>query len=211
MESFTNTTLKSKRGKVKPEILLSVLIPSIPSRFEMARALIEKLESQIGDLPVEFLYFGDNKKRSIGMKRDALVQLAQGKMLAFADDDDFVHPTYCLEIVNAIRGNPDVDVIVFNQHASINGNKFTVRFGLEYENQQASKGPDGLYCDITRKPFHVCPWRRELAQMYRFEDCNYGEDWLWVEQLIKNAKSQYRVDRILHTYMYSDKTTEARE
>ena len=57
----------------KEEILLSILIPSIPSRFEMVRALVEKLELQIGDLPVEILVFLDNKRRSIGMKRDALV------------------------------------------------------------------------------------------------------------------------------------------
>ncbi len=196
---------------MKEEILLSILIPSIPSRFEMARALVEKLELQIGDLPVEILYLGDNKKRSIGMKRDALVQLAQGRMLSFADDDDFLHPNYCSEIVAAIRDHPDVDVIVFNQHSSLNGSKFTVRFGLEYENEQASKGPDGLYSDIVRKPFHVCPWRRELAQKYRFEDCNYGEDWFWVEQLIKEAKTQHRIDKVLHTYIFSDAVSEAKD
>ncbi len=178
---------------MKEEILLSILIPSIPSRFDMARALI------------------DNKKRSIGMKRDALVQLAQGRMLSFADDDDFLHPNYCSEIVSAIRDHPDVDVIVFNQHSSLNGSKFTVRFGLEYENEQASKGPDGLYADIVRKPFHVCPWRRELAQKYRFEDCNYGEDWFWVEQLIKEAKTQHRIDKVLHTYIFSDAVSEAKD
>ncbi len=193
------------------EILLSILIPSIPSRFEMVRALVEKLEAQIGDLPVETLVFMDNKKRSIGMKRDALVQLAQGRMLAFVDDDDFAHPSYISEIVSAIQANPEVDVIVFNQHCSLNGNKFTVRFGLEYENQQASKGPDGLYPDITRKPFHVCPWRRELAQKYRFDDRSYGEDWFWVEKLIKEAKTQYRIDRVLHTYIFSDTVSEAKD
>ncbi len=195
---------------MQEELLLSILIPTIPSRFDMARALIEKLEKQIGDLPIEILYLGDSKKRSIGMKRDALVQLAQGRMLVFCDDDDIPQPRYCSEIIKAIRKNPDVDCIVFNQQAILNGNSFCVRFGLEYENQQATMGEDGKFCDITRKPFHVCPWRRELAQRYRFDDINYGEDWNWIQQLLVDAKTQYRINDILHTYVFSDSVTEAK-
>lgn len=196
---------------MNPEILFSILVPSIPSRFEMVKRLVDGLEQQIGDLPVEILCLLDNKRRTIGMKRDALVQLARGSFLAFVDDDDFAFPGYVSEIVSAIREHPDVDVIVFNQHASINGSKFTVRFGLEYENQQAGIGPDGFYGDVTRKPFHICPWRRELAQKYRFENCNYGEDWFWVEQLIKEAKTQHRIEKVLHTYIFSDAVTEAKD
>lgn len=59
-------------------ILLSILIPSIPHRIDKMKRLFERLQEQIGDKNIEVLSFLDNKKRSIGLKRDALVQLARG-------------------------------------------------------------------------------------------------------------------------------------
>lgn len=195
----------------KEPLLLSILVPTIPSRFAMAERLVKSIEEQIGDLPVELLYLGDNKRRSVGLKRDALIQLAQARFLCFADDDDFLHPNFCSEIVAAIRSNPDVDVVVFNQHATINGKKFTVRFGLEYENEQAQMGPDGEYYDIKRPPYHICAWRSALAQKYRAPDRSYGEDWIWIQQLLTEAKTQTRIEAILHTYRYDDRISEAKD
>ena len=52
------------------EVKLSVLIPSIPSRFKRFQKLFEKINAQATN-EVEIFGLFDDKKRSIGHKRDA--------------------------------------------------------------------------------------------------------------------------------------------
>ncbi len=189
-------------------ILLSILTPTIPSRFEKMKALSDSIQAQIGELPVEHLVFSDNKKRSIGMKREALMQIANGSYISFCDDDDFVHPIYCAELVAAIRSNPEVDVVSFDQNAVLDGKKFTVSFGLGNKNEQAQIGPDDQFYNIQRQPFHVCAWRASLAKKYHFENTGENEDWLWVQQLLAEAKTEIHIPKILHTYRYDSNLSE---
>ena len=198
--------------EVNPKIKFSILVPSVPSRItDRLLPLYEKIEKQIGDrTDVEVLVFIDNKKRSVGYKRDALVQMAQGQFLAFADDDDDVSDDYVASIVGAIEKDPDADVIVFTQGVTINdGNEFKVFFGIEYDNERGKKDASGKWRDIHRKPFHVCAWRTELAHKERFQDVSYGEDWDWVQRLLPHVKKQVRIDKVLHYYKYDDQVTEA--
>lgn len=196
------------RSTVRVKPLLSILTPTIPTRLPVLASLVAKIEGQIGDLPIEHLWLGDNKFRSIGLKRDALVRAARGTMCAFLDDDDDCSGQYCHEIVAAIQAHPDVDVIVFNQACYLNSAEpFTVRFGLEYENQQA-KLEHNKYIDITRKPFPCCVWRTALAQKYEFPDQGWNEDHLWCERLWSEAKTQHRIDKTLHVYRFNEKTSE---
>jgi glycosyltransferase involved in cell wall biosynthesis len=188
---------------------LSILIPSIPSRVEKyLLPLFDKLQSQIGSLDVEVLCFVDNKKRSIGLKRDSLVQIARGDYVAFVDDDDEISNDYVSSLLTATEAA--ADVIVFKQITTINnGNPFIVDFGIEYENEDARYDEYGLWQDIKRKPFHVCAWKRELAQSVRFPDASYGEDWHWAKRVLESVKTQHRIDSVLHMYRYNDAVTEA--
>lgn len=190
-------------------ILLSVLIPAIPNRFEKAQRLFKKLSALSDGMEIEVLCLFDNKKRSVGLKRDALVQIAAGKYLTFVDDDDDVYDDYIGKIIEAINNFKDADVIVFNEHVRINGgNIFTVRFGIEYENQQCRQ-VDGKWIDITRKPFHSCVWRSEIAKSEHFPDASYGEDWHWCKRLIPKVKRQHRIDLVLSKYVFDRDVTEA--
>jgi len=81
-------------------VILSILTPSVPSRLEQLNALRAMLASQIGDqLAVEHLILIDNKRRTVGEKRDNLLRIALGRYVAFVDDDDFVSEDYINEIV----------------------------------------------------------------------------------------------------------------
>ena len=133
----------------------------------MALALYDRIEAQAKALPVEILLLLDNKQRSIGKKREALVKLAQGQYVAFVDDDDSVHAEYVQSIVHAAESK--ADVIVFDSVCQINGGPLAlVRHGLEFENQQYN--PAGF----TRKPWHIHAWRREFVLPYSFPDVSYG-------------------------------------
>jgi hypothetical protein len=196
-------------------IILSILIPSIPSRLYRLGPMMENLQAQANacgfGTDVEILSILDNKKRTVGYKRDGLVQLAQGAFLAFVDDDDIPYDNYVKDMVAGVMGaiQGGNDVVVFDEDCTINdGNVFRVSFGLEYPNQEA-RMVNKKWINITRMPFHSCGWRTSLAKTERFADTSYGEDWDWVRRLVPKARGQYRVNATLLRYVYSDKVTEA--
>ena len=82
-------------------ILLSILTASIPERSGQRAILTETIAQQIGDLPVEHLSLVDNRKRTIGAKRDALLRIARGTFVAYVDDDDTVTPDYVGSLIAA--------------------------------------------------------------------------------------------------------------
>lgn len=187
---------------------LSILIASIPSRFGMATALYNRLQEAAQDLPVEILMFTDNKQRSIGKKREALLKMANGTYVMWLDDDEDFFEGYISETVAATETNPDV--ITFKQMATINGKKFIVDFDLtNTENEAAAKDADDNYKDIKRRPFHVCAWRAEIAKTEDFADVGYGEDWHWCQRVLAKVQTQVKIDKVLHHYIFDDKVTEA--
>lgn len=190
--------------------LLSILIPSIPSRFEShLLPLWKELQRQCNNPSyvsrVEILILCDNKQRSIGSKRQALLNLAQGEYIAFMDDDDKPNDKYIINFLYEVLPNSvKSDVITFNQDVSINGEPYplTFRFGHEV-NEEPNK--DGF----IRPPWHVCFWRRDVVQHCTFPDSNYGEDWAWAEQANKKAKTSHHIDEFMMTYVYDENVSEA--
>ena len=190
-------------------ILLSILIPSIPSRFESHLLPLWKelqrqcSESMYGSL-VEILTLTDNKNRSIGAKRQALLNMAQGQYVSFLDDDDLPCINYVNEFFNFITSFHTYDVVTFKQYVRLNGEQYPLTFKLGHEvNEEPNK--EGF----TRPPWHVCFWRRDIVQHCTFPNINYGEDWAWAEQANKCAKTSYHIDEFMMTYVYDDNVTEA--
>jgi len=97
---------------------LSILIPSIPSREDRLNRIYAKLLDQVGERDVEILVFIDNKKRSIGLKRDALVQMSIGDYVAFVDDDDDVSDDYIDEMLIGCEAGKDVICFWQMSHSS---------------------------------------------------------------------------------------------
>lgn len=186
---------------------LSILIPSIPSRWERAQKLYTKISAMCAGKDIEILLFMDNKKRSIGLKRDALVQMSRGKYFMFVDDDDDLISVD--EIYEATF--QDVDVITFKQQCyGIDAKKtpFTVTFGLGNDNEMG-KGPEyGVYLDCKRPPYHVCAWNQYFKK-FRYPDNGTSEDWDWTQQCITEAKTEVFIDKILHKYNFDANVSEA--
>ncbi len=187
---------------MKPQ--LSVLIPSVPSRFDRAIKLYNKIMGMVGDKNIEVLLFTDNKKRSIGEKREALKNISKGKYFFFADDDDDV---LSLDELYEHSFN-DVDVITFKQRCrNADGSDFIVTFGLgnEVEHKVNAKGN---YEDIHRPPFHVCAWNEKFRDIH-FPDVSYSEDWEWVKQVLPKAFTESHIDKVVHAYNFDINVTEA--
>ncbi|MCJ7992656.1 glycosyltransferase [Priestia sp. OVS21] len=103
------------------DIKLSVLIPSTPERLTHLARMISELERQSAQLPVEILAMIDNKKRTIGAKRNILIEQAQGKYVSFVDDDDRIEPDYIQTLVETINQNPNADCITFDVEVNLSG------------------------------------------------------------------------------------------
>lgn len=180
--------------------LLSVLIPSIPSRLALAQTIL----AQLGDDPhVETLLFTDNKRRSVGAKRQALLDIARGDYVAFVDDDDAVAADYLAELLPRCASGPDV--VTFEQEAIIEGVSGRIIFDAACRLDEPWQ-PGG---DARRRPWHVCAWRRTLAQQGVFTEINYGEDAAWVAQVAPLARTHLHVPKVLHIYRHSRATTAA--
>jgi hypothetical protein len=200
-KSSAQTTNESSRS-MNP--ILSLLTPTIPGRETQLKALGEKLAAQIRDKPVEWLSLCDNRARSIGAKRQALVDIARGEYIAFVDDDDDVSGDYVARLLEATKTG--ADVITFRQHAIYNGLESEVYFGIN--NQDGPFNPGGV---TLRAPWHVCAWKRERVQGCLFLEANYSEDIAWCLQARKRARTAHHIDAVLHTYRHDAATTAAPE
>lgn len=184
---------------------LSILICSIPYRFDKARALYEHCMQLVGDKNIEVILFMDNKKRTIGEKRESAASIAKGKYVMFVDDDDSLYSVD--EVYDATFKN--VDVITFKSKClNSNGSEYIVTFGLGNEVEHNDDG-NGNYIDMKRPPFPQCAWWRLYYQQFHFPDINYGEDWEWTKQVLKYAKKEFHIDKVIHGYNFNPTTTEA--
>lgn len=189
---------------------LSILIPSIPSRVTTKMlSLYNNLEKQVEKLAnpddVEILVFLDNKRRSIGLKRDSLLSIARGNYVAFSDDDDLIEDYYIEKAIQAIDHSNDVDVITFKERVYVNGyGPGVITFELGHPTNDFWAA-----ANAKRPPWHQCFWKRTLAQKFHYNDSMYGEDWYWAAQANAAATTSYHIDDIMRTYTYNDAVTEA--
>ena len=184
-------------------MLLSSLTPALPSRMDRLAQLMAEVASQIGDQPVEHLVLLDNKRRTVGEKRDALLRSARGRYVSYVDDDDWITPDYVRELLAAMGDDPDV--ITFRQHCTVNGAEGEVEFRLGHPNEAFC--PAGT---ARRNAWHVCAWRRDLAILSHFPKSNYGEDWAFASPLCAlPGLREGHVPRVLHFYTYDARISEA--
>lgn len=183
---------------------LSILTPAIPERIAQAVELSKKINSQPGISYAEHLIFCDNRARSIGAKRQALVDIALGDYVAFCDDDDDISDDYLPSILEATMTG--ADVITFHQKAIYNGKESEVHFGLN--NQDGPFVAGGI---TIRSPWHICAWKRSAIDGCLFAELNYGEDIAWCLQARRRVKTGVHIPKVLHIYRHDSKATAAPE
>lgn len=201
----TTTTRFSERTKT---MILSILTPTILGREKQLQALQTRIEAQSSELKnggqVEHLILSDNRKRSIGAKRQALLDIARGQYIAFVDDDDDIADTYVTDLLAAAASG--ADVITFMQAADYNGQKSIVDFQLGQGDHAYE--PDGI---TNRDAWHVNAWRRSRVAHCQFGESNYGEDLTWCQQARRMAETTVHIPKILHFYRHDAATTAAPE
>ena len=196
---------------MKKQISLSVLILSLTERLDLSGKLLKKLDTLCKYDDVEILVLTDNRKKSITEKRNNLLDICSGDYIAFLDDDDDVTDDYFNELVPICRKN-EYDVITFNQYCNVNGFEFHVSFdygnpieGIDYNLIQSN--PE---YKVKRPPWHVCAWKKDIVKNEKFieirnqynESC---EDAEWIDRLNKKIAKPYKIECVLHKYLYNSK------
>jgi len=179
---------------MKAKLKLSILICTITKRISLLTRLLGILQPQLTD-EVEVIYIGDNKKRTIGEKRNNLLNLAQGDFLTFIDDDDRVEMDYVSSILKAIT--KDADCIVFDTSTNHpDGIRKRNKVGIEYDYTETNNL-------VTCKPSHTMVWRTSLAKSEQFPERSEGEDVDWVSRVWPKIKKQVRIDKLLYQYDFN--------
>ena len=87
---------------------ISILICTIEGREKPLSELLNILDNQKNE-KVEILLNKDNREKTVGKKRNELINQAKGKYICFIDDDDIVSDDYISKILYSINNsNPDV-------------------------------------------------------------------------------------------------------
>lgn len=195
-------------------MMLSILIPTIPDRAMMFNKLYIKLAEQVmycedkhPTLGKVQILVDDSKKfldggMSIGKKREALVQNAEGKYCCFLDDDEDIAPNYLETLLRLCEQKKDV--CTFRNISKFDNYWTVIDMSLSFPNEEAT--PENI---VRRSPWHICPVKSEYAKLYAFDDINYGEDFSWMERVLKHCQTEAHTDAILHCYNHSSKTSEA--
>jgi len=180
-------------------VKLSILIPSLPERIDVMSKIVEEVTKQSQGKPVEVLVMLDNKKRTIGAKRNSLIEQAKGEYVVFVDDDDRVVPHFVEALCSKIEAEPDTDCIVYDVAVNLNG-KFSkiCKYGKEYR-----YGQDAFF--YYRKPNSRMCYAKRIAEKHKFLDINYGEDDEWGERASRDIGKQSRIPDVLYHYDYVDK------
>lgn len=182
-------------------ITLTIGIISVTERRrDFLPKLLDIIEPQIGALPVEILVLSDNRRRTVGEKRNALIELAQGDYIVQVDDDDTVSPDFVASILAAC--NAGSDCVVYDVWVTVDGEQGKpCHYGLAYE--YVNK-PEAYY----RRPNPRMVIRTELARKVRFKPVNFGEDDEWAERLRPHLGTETRINKVLYYYNYSPHTSQ---
>lgn len=182
------------------EYLLTICICTLPSRERMFNSLVRNLSRQVSDGnlygDVEIMSDADIHK-TIGQKRNDLLDLANGKFVVFIDDDDSVSGDYLKQIINVIRKNNDCDCIGMKGVITFDGNEerkweISKDFGKWFES-------NGVY---YRTPNHISPIRASIAKSVGFPNISNGEDFEYSMGVLPLLKNEVKIEKELYHYQY---------
>ncbi len=187
---------------------LSILVCSVHTRYKTFLPLIQdQLYDQLAALSeadqdrVEIIILTDNKKMMLGHKRNKMVDIAQGKYIAFVDDDDRLAPDYIAQLLTATA--TDADSIVFKAEVSLNGEPAKI-CDYSKDHRRDYNHKDGYF----RIPNHICCIKRSVSLKSSFPNVLYGEDAGYGKVLLPFLKTEHKINKILYYYDYNSETTE---
>lgn len=187
------------------ELILSVVMITVPERKKQFHKLHHEVNKQILNCKEVHPSLGNaeivevNSKKfqdggvSIGDKRQAGLNRSNGKYVCWLDDDDGVSPDYIETLLRLAQA--DADILVFNSFSRFDNFWCLIQMNLDFlVDEQAFPGI------VHRRPWHVCPFKRELVKNIKFPSENWDEDTAFVGKALQKCKTQAKTEAVLHEY-----------
>tara|TARA_Y100000114_G_scaffold125027_1_gene120941 strand:+ start:2714 stop:4210 length:1497 start_codon:yes stop_codon:yes gene_type:complete len=198
--------------KEKKDIILSVGVLTLTGREHFLNRLMNKFKSIIGENAhrVEIVISHDNKEKTVGEKRNEVLQKAEGKYICFVDDDDMVSDNYFNWIIQILDEHSDADGVGFKGIYYQSGNPV-----MEFSHSSGHQGhfkiqdPDGKI--IQQRPLnHLNPVRADIVKQIGFPEKSFGEDSDYCDKLYESnlLKKEIFLDKILYHYLYDPTTSQ---
>lgn len=187
--------------------LLTIQIPFTEERKSETERLMTEFDFQREKYnllkEVDYTFDGRGKNVSIGQKRTDMYQRANGLFVVQWDSDDWVLEDGLLKIVQAIRSNPTVDCVTYQEHVHINGVNYTSRHSIEYsdwEGEGNTEFPDGF--NFHRTPYMKDVIRTEIAKSVPVPNSRFGEDHAWSKLIKPLLKTETHIPEEIYHYIY---------
>lgn len=156
--------------------------------------LMLDIRGQVLKSGVEIEVLADNGEGSVGVKRQRMIEAAQGDYVCFIDDDDQIDPTYVSSILKALSTGPDV--VGFCGIITTNGRgarRFKISKDCNYEEKR------GVYYRYNN---HLSPVKRSIALQVGYKDMTVFEDHDYATRLQPFIKTEVFIDQNLYYYRY---------
>ena len=184
--------------------LLSIILPTTIDRRLCFYRLLENILHQVNDHchntgEVEILIDEDDKQKSIGKKRQDLLEKATGTWVVGIDSDDQIATDYIESIINELRRNPNIDHVGFYENCNIDGAKSKSIFSIRHQKwDENAEGFDHIRCANPKSVI-----RRTKALQAGFEDSRFGEDRIFSEKVTPLLTSEIFIEKDLYYYIYN--------
>lgn len=182
-------------------MMLSVLVCSLHSRSVFLTRLMQELERQINQYgfheQVEIVTDIDDGEKTIGKKRNDLIERAKGKYTCFIDDDDLVSPFYLKTVLKGCEQDTDCVGLIGTMttdgarpHTFIHSARYKTYFDQ-----------NKIY---YRPPNHLNAIKKTIAEKFKFPERNFSEDTDWAMQLSKSnlIQTEATVNVVIYYYLY---------
>jgi len=154
---------------------------------------------------VEIMVNVDDGEKSVGQKRNEILENASGRFVCFVDDDDGIDKEYIKTIVDVIESNDELDCIGFAGMYYVNNNP---RMIFKHANVYGGHYKDSA--GIQHRPInHLNPVRTEIAQRVGFPEKNFGEDSDYCDRLFDTGllKNEVILDKVMYHYYWASEVT----
>ena len=198
-QKFWNDDMYTYIRRKNYEYDVTFLIPTIAGREASLQRLTSSIREKMSRLAPQIRYkinlAFDNREMSVGMKRQNLLQSAEGKYSAFIDDDDEITDAYIEDLTQTIQGSYPV--------MRLRGQIGPYTFTHSLEN--TLKDPMARGNVFLRPPNHLNPMMTDVAKMIPFRDAVRGEDLDWTIRLARTGflTHEYRREDSRIHYIYN--------
>jgi hypothetical protein len=159
---------------------LSVLVCHLPSRDALLQRLLDGLGPQLTGRSAEILINTDDGRKSIGLKRNELLERARGRYVAFVDDDDTVAADYIAQILAALAATPEAT------HCELRGQIAAApRLYRDFHHSNRYQRWGRIGEVYVRPPNHLNAIRIDLARAAGFPLLSHGEDRVYSDRLVQ--------------------------